>query len=126
MSPVLVPVSRHVEPLEHVKQAALEKAASIIRKMPISKQSLIKEAAWIPDPAAVDTVLALGFINPGNMTIFVKYLPELEATQSKLCELLIASRLGLREIPSDALERAIKGLEATIEGLNVIAFNSPS
>lgn len=121
--PIEVPISREIEMASEVKEAMLKKAHDVLRKLPNLRQNLVKEAAAIPDPGAVDTVLSLGFINPENMMTFVTYLPQLDEAQSKLCELLIASRLGMRELPATALERAIRGLEDTIEGLNVVAFN---
>ena len=71
---------------------------------------------------AVDTVLWLGFINPENIGVFISYLPALDEAQKKMCELLLASRLGLRDVPTMALEKAIKATENSIEGLKVLAF----
>jgi hypothetical protein len=39
-----------------------------------------------------------------------------------MCELLVASRLGLRDVPPSALEKAIRSVEEVIEGLKVMAF----
>ena len=71
---------------------------------------------------AVDTVLSLGFLNPENLGIFVSYLPTLDEAQKKMCELLLASRLGLRDVPAGALEKAIKAMENSIEGLKILSF----
>jgi hypothetical protein len=81
-----------------------------------------KEAAVIPDPVAVDSVLSLGFLNPENVSAFVGYLPTLDEAQRRMCELLVGARLGLRELSDGALERAIRALEDVIEGLKIIAF----
>lgn len=86
------------------------------------RQDLFKEAAFIPDPMAVDTVLSLGFINPENLSTFVTYLPQMEQAQQRMCELLIAARLGLKTLDAGALEKAIKSLETSLDGLKVIAF----
>jgi hypothetical protein len=67
-------------------------------------------------------VLSLGFINPENLATYVGYLPTLDEAQRRLCELLIGSRIGLREVPEGSIERAIRALEDVIEGLKVIAF----
>lgn len=86
------------------------------------KRYLLKEAASIPDPAAVDVVLSLGFINEENLMTFVSYLPVIDDAQKKMCELLLGCRLGISEIPEGALERAIRSTEEVVEGLKVIAF----
>jgi hypothetical protein len=83
---------------------------------------LLKEAAVIPDPVAVDTILSLGFINPENLGTFIGYLPLIDEAQCRMCELLVASRLGLRDVPTSALEKAIRSTEEVIEGLKVMAF----
>lgn len=88
----------------------------------IKQPHLIKEAASIPDPTTVDTVLSLGFVNPDNLMNFVSYLPDMDAVQSKLCELLLGVRLGVSSVPQSALERSIRSLEEVIEGLKIIAF----
>ena len=83
---------------------------------------LLKEAAVIPDPVAVDTVLSLGFINPENLGTFIGYLPLIDEAQSRMCELLVASRLGMRDVPVSALEKAVRATEDVLEGLKVLAF----
>jgi hypothetical protein len=99
-----------------------QKTAARAVAMPLLQRDLVKEAAVIPDPAAVDTVLSLGFLNSENLGIFVTHLPDLDASQMKLCELLLASRLGLQEVPAPAVEKAAKALEEVIEALKVLAF----
>lgn len=76
----------------------------------------------ITDPTAVDAVLSLGFLNPENIATFVGYLPTLDEAQHRLCELLIAARLGLRELSEGSLERAIRALEDVVQGLRLVAF----
>ena len=83
---------------------------------------LLKEAAAIPDPVAVDTILSLGFLNPENLGTFVGYLPQIDESQARMCELLLATRLGLRDIAESALENAIRSTEEVLEGLRVLAF----
>jgi hypothetical protein len=100
-----------------------EKAAEVLQRMPV-RQFFVKEAAVIPDPTAVDSVLSLGFINPENVLTFINYIPVLDEAQSKLCELLIASRLGAQNIPTSALERTVRGLEEALEGLQTLAFQN--
>lgn len=121
--PIEVPIGRRIETESEVREEMAKKASTLLDRMPSLRVDLVKEAAAIPDPTAVDSVLSLGFINPENMMTFVSYLPQLDEAQSKLCELLMAARLGMKELPEEAIERAIHGLEGAIEGLNVIAFN---
>ena len=97
-------------------------AQKFIESIPVYRHRLWKEAASISDPVAVDSVLSLGFLNPENIATYVGYLPTLDEAQRRLCELLIGSRLGLKEVPSGSVERAIRALEDTIEGLKLIAF----
>lgn len=103
-------------------RAQLEEKRASGPAIPNFRVNLIKEAAFVPDSTAVDTVLSLGFINPENILTFVGYLPYLNEAQEKLCELLIASRLGMRDINEAALERCIRGVEGTLEGLRTLAF----
>jgi hypothetical protein len=88
------------------------------------KRDLVKEAAIIPDPTAVDAVLSLGFLNAENLGVFISYLPKIDEAQEKICELLLAARLGLRNIPVPALEKAMRTVEQVIEGLQQLAFTA--
>ncbi|MEN6549911.1 MAG: hypothetical protein ABFE07_28040 [Armatimonadia bacterium] len=58
-------------------------------------RDLTKIAAALPDPALVDTVLSLQFINKDNVNKFISFLPHFEKAASHLADLLIASRIGL-------------------------------
>lgn len=122
MAPVQVAVSRELTPAALVNEEVTKTAQAAPSFTVRLRQDLAKEAAFVPDPLAVDTMLSLGFLNPENVMTFVSYMPQLDEAQAHLGDLLVAARLGLREIPSYALERAMKGLEDVIEGLNVLAF----
>jgi len=50
------------------------------------------------------------------------YLPVIDDAQSKICELLLASRLGLQDVPTSALEKAVRSTEEILEGLKILAF----
>lgn len=119
-SPIAIKVARVIR-LPEPDQEPSEDTVKVAHEM---RRSLFKEAAVIPDPMAVDTVLSLGFVCPENVHVFMSYLPELDASQKKMCELLLASRLGLREVPQGALEKAIRATEEVLEGLKVLAFSS--
>lgn len=122
-SPVHVKTGRALQLKSELVKEAHVRASKFLEDFPKVKQPhLIKEAANFPDPTIVDTVLSLGFVNPENVLTFVSYLPDLESTQSKLCELLLSVRLGLQNIPQPSLERAVRSLEEAIEGLKILAF----
>lgn len=121
-APVQVRVGRFLKTAGEATNESRKTASSYLSQMPNLRQDLVKEAAFVPDPMAVDTILSLGFINPENLSTFVTYLPKLDEAQQRMCELLIASRLGLKTLDSGALEKSIKALETTLEGLKVIGF----
>jgi hypothetical protein len=123
-APERVVTGRSIVTAEEQMKISHANAVSKWESYPNLKQNLVKEAATIPDPTAVDTVLSLGFINPENLTTFVSYLPTIDDAQLKMCELLLSARLGMKSIPASALERAIRSTEETIEGLKIIAFQS--
>jgi hypothetical protein len=52
---------------------------------------------------------------------YVGYLPVIDSTQSKLCELLLGARVGM-DLPAAALERAVRAVEEVIESLKVLAY----
>lgn len=120
--PVAVRCSRPIKTAgEQIKKAAAasNQIRSLVHELRVD---LLKEAAVIPDPVAVDTVLSLGFINPENLGTFIGYLPLIDEAQSRMCELLVASRLGMRDVPTSALEKAVRATEDVLEGLKVLAF----
>lgn len=117
-----VQATRHIITARQMQEGALKFAAKSLSNVPDLRKDLTKEAAVLPDPTTVDAVLSLGFINPENMSSFIAYLPKLDAAQKKMCELLLASRLGAKDIPSSALEKSIRATEEVIQGLKVIAF----
>jgi len=121
-APVQVPVSRSIKTAEQVRGEAYTAAARQLSGMPVFRQRLWKEAAVVPDPVAVDAVLSLGFVNPENVAAFIGYLPILEEAQRRLCELLVASRLGLKHVPTSALEKCVRALEEVLEGVKEMAF----
>ncbi len=121
-SPQQVKTHRAIKTAASQDAWARKEAEKCAHIAPILRKDLVKEAAVIPDPTAVDAVLSLGFINPENIMTFVSYLPTLEEAQTKMCDLLLAARLGVSDIPVSALERAVRSTEETIEGLKVLAF----
>jgi len=121
--PEVVKIGRLITTASDANLEALGTAKEKLASIPRLKKDLIKEAAVLTDPMAVDTVLSIGFINPENLMTFVSYLPQIDDAQMKMCELLLASRLGLKQVPESALERSVRSTEEVIEGLKVIAFS---
>lgn len=119
---VSMQVPQQLKMAAEVRGESYLRAEKYLDSMPVHRVRMWKEAAVIPDPVAVDTVLSLGFLNPENISAFVGYLPTLDEAQRRMCELLIGARLGLRELSDGALERAIRAVEDVVEGLKVIAF----
>jgi hypothetical protein len=120
--PVEVRCTRVIKTAGELRGEAKTAALKTLGALPVLRRELFKEAAALPDPVAVDTVLSLGFINPENMTHFISYLPVLDEAQSKMCELLLGARLGVRDLPVGSLEKAIRSTEEVIRGLKVMAF----
>jgi hypothetical protein len=96
-----------------------EKTASAVKEL---RRHLLKEAAVLPDIQTVDTVLSLNFINPENVRMYVSHLPYLDRALSMVCELTLASRLGLNEVPEFAAARACRALNEVIQGLKALAL----
>jgi hypothetical protein len=86
------------------------------------RRYLVKEASTLPDVMTVDAVLSLGFINSENVRVFISRLPYLEKALHYVCKLLLASRIGLGEIPEMATARAARGLDDVIEGLKALTL----
>jgi len=121
--PVTVPTCRVIKTAGERMHDGLLRARDKIASRPVPKVGfLVKEAAMIPDTTSVDVVLSLGFLNEENINEFLKSLPVLEDAQLRMSELLYASRVGLQDVPDQALERAIRAVEKVIEGLKVLAF----
>jgi|SaaInlV_165m_DNA_2_1040747.scaffolds.fasta_scaffold02424_3 hypothetical protein len=88
---------------------------------------LLKEAAALAQEAdqdTVDSVLSLSFLTPENTQSFLEALPDLETCVTKLAELLIAVRLGLKDVPEAAVSSALRGLDRTIDGLKAMQSRS--
>lgn len=109
-------------PLESEKIA---KAKPLAKKMKEVADNLrtdaIKEASYMSQSQqTVDSLLSLNFINPQNVSKFVNKLPALKSTISHLASLLIASRLGMEEIPEQATSTAMYKLIDVVNGLQTL------
>lgn len=111
-----IPVFRHVTPPEY----SVEKVAARREVTEPLKRFMAKHAATIGDPMVADSLLALNFLSPKNLTMFMSYLPQLDDAQNSLTNLLLSSRLGLQEIPEAACREAMKSLEEVIGGIKML------
>lgn len=121
--PELIKTGRDLVLAKDAEAEALAKAKAKFASLPNLRRDLLKEAAGLPDPTSVDTLLSLGFLNPENVTAFIASIPQIDQTQMRLCELLLAARLGLKNVPVMSLEKAIRAVEEVIQGLQVLAFS---
>jgi hypothetical protein len=82
------------------------------------KVNLVKEAASLSDdPETVDRMLSLDFINEDNVKRYAENISEFEETADKISEMLIASRLGMKDVDEGAAKKAVEGITNVIEGL---------
>lgn len=88
-----------------------EKVASLLRR------DLLKEASYIDNAQTVDALLALNFVNPDNIAKFIGKIPQLKAAISCLASCLLASRIGLKEIPEEAASTSMHRLIEVVDGL---------
>lgn len=113
----------HAQPITLFKDKyaeAVTSAKKMLDKLPNLRADLLKEAAVMEDPTAVDKILSVGFINPENLSIFSSYMPDIEMVVKKLSELLMASRLGLRAVDEGALQKALVHLDKVVAGLKTL------
>lgn len=116
--PTRVKVARSIRmptPVTREKVATYSAAGAL-------RRDLLKEAAVLPDPLSVDAVLSLGFVTPENLLAYVGALPTFDEVVNHMCELLLAVRMGQKDVPEGALERAIRATEEVVDGLRTIAF----
>jgi hypothetical protein len=101
----------------HEKQARL---LQVLATLPNLKQDTVKIAADLPgkDPETLDRLLALNFLNPQNISILIDHMEDLDTTQSRLSEMLLAARLGAKkDINEDAIIQARQAIDDVLEGL---------
>lgn len=82
--------------------------------------NLVKEASYIENSQTVDALLSLNFVNPENVNKFVGKIPAIKGAISNLASLLIASRIGIKEIPEQAVSSAIQRLTEIVNGLETL------
>jgi hypothetical protein len=89
-------------------------------------QKLLKQSAAVDNSVqTVDAILSLGFLNPQNLQVFLGYQPELEQALNHLCELLMASRIGLG-LNEGQLKVCVEALDTILSDLEYISANGQS
>jgi len=100
------------------KQARVKK---ILKQMcDEMRVDLVKEASALDDPEAVDVVLSLNFINEDSLRGYIDNLRTMKDVSNNLAELLIASRMGLKDIDESAVKKAMDGLNKVILNLESV------
>jgi hypothetical protein len=82
--------------------------------------NLVKEASELDDQKAVDVVLSLNFINQDNLKDYIEQIYPMKKVGTKLASMLIASRMGLKEIDEGAVKKAMDSLGKVIDGLEEV------
>lgn len=109
--------TRSINISSEVRKSLMSKIAFSRIDVSELKTNLIKEASVIVEKETVDSILALRFLTPENVGMYVNYLPELEKSASKLAEILIASRLGMDDVTEVSAKNALSQMSSVIEGL---------
>ena len=71
---------------------------------------------------SISSALSLDFLNASNLHRFVDMIPLFEETLSALCALLVASRLGLDDIPEEPIQASVRSLDTILKGLRMIQY----
>jgi len=102
-------------------QANLTKAASLVSGLSDREYTLLdgakKIASHLENGQTVDALLSLNFVSPMNVMKYVAKLPSLKAAVSHLAACLLASRLGMTEIPEQSTSAAMMRLVEVVDGL---------
>lgn len=71
---------------------------------------------------SMTSALSLDFLNADNLHRFVDMIPLFDETLSALCALLVASRLGLDDVPEEPIQGAVRSLDTILKGLRMIQY----
>ena len=112
-------LKRMAKKADIIKEATETRARleSLVSPLQNLSEGSIKLAANFEDPATVDSLLSLNFINVDNIAKFVAYAPLFKKVQDYLAECIIASRLGIKDINESACVSAAAKIQDVTEGL---------
>lgn len=116
------PVFRAVTP----PKASIEKVSSRHEYTSQYKMFMAKHAAALKDTMVADSLLSLNFLSSKNINMFMSYLPQLNSSVNAIVNLLLASRVGLSEIPEGACIEAMMALEKVITGVKMLMLREAS
>lgn len=110
------------------QQQAAEKFAVLEKNADALRRNLVKAASEVDDKQTVDAMLSLNFLTPQTMAKFLAYRPAFERAADMLAELVMAARLGLKDVQEGALVPAMHQLCDVNEQLKrlEVAFLRPS
>ncbi|MCA8939452.1 MAG: hypothetical protein KDB07_06580, partial [Planctomycetes bacterium] len=116
------------------KQERQEKIAAITQQIAYQtgdishlRRDTVKLASMLPDmatPQSVDAVLSLNFINQENLMLFIESLPHLEVARRDLAELYLSTMVGLPDVSSAAILRAMENLAEVVKGLRKVRMRA--
>ena len=105
-------------PLRSEKIAqSMPKAERMVKFARSLKGDFFKVASYMENSQSVDALLSLNFVTPENITKFVGKIPALKSAISNIASCVVASRLGMREIPEDSAVTAMMRLVEVVTGL---------
>lgn len=81
------------------------------------KSDLIKAASFVDSTHTVDTLLSLNFSTPENVAKFIGKIPRFKAAITDLLGCLLASRIGIKQIPEQSTSSAVQRLIEVLNGL---------
>lgn len=108
-------------PLPGEAYAGMRKQASVldglIGEIKSHAWPLLKAAAGIHDSETIDKSLAIGFVTPTNVKKFVGVIPQYREVISSLAKLLLASRMGMEDLPEENISSAMGDMQQIVRGL---------
>lgn len=111
----------NLRPFRGETNVRIDKATDeVIKISAMMRRDLLKEAAYIRDRKSVDALLSLNFVNPDNLIVFLKNLPQFREVEASLAKLLLMARFGLEAVPESAIENALKNLTVVNEALELL------
>lgn len=116
------PAFRNVEP----PQLFVEKISARRDVADEFKSFMAKHAAALGDPMIADSLLSLNFLGAKNLNMFMAYLPQLNESVNAIVNLLVASRVGLNEIPEEACVESLQAMEKVIAGIKMLMLREAS
>lgn len=97
-----------------IERQLLEKVASYYEDIMPLQKSLVKVASVLSDKTTVDAVLSLGLMKKFNILEYLNLIPDYERITGELAKLLTMSRLGLTQVPEQAVKTAMDSITTIV------------